>query len=86
MLSIRGGAFSLNVLYLLPDPLELRLQIDDAMGNRRVAPLGTERVGLATHLLEQELESTPHRTPPLAVREHGPEFNICQIRQKLGYP
>ena len=32
MLSIRSGAFSLNVLYLLSDPLELHFQVDDPMG------------------------------------------------------
>src|SRR5258705_1443144 len=53
----------LNVLHLLAQPLELRLQLHHPVRDRRVAALRTDRIRLAHELLEQELELAPHLPP-----------------------
>src|SRR5262245_4820108 len=51
----------LNVLDLLAQPLELRLQLHHPVRDRRIAALRPDRVRFAHELLEQELELAPDR-------------------------
>ena len=47
--------FSLNILYLLADLLQLALNIHHDGGNIGVLALGADGVGLAIHFLHQEI-------------------------------
>src|SRR5262245_11089607 len=66
---------SFHVLYQLPDLFQGRLDLDHMSGDPDVAGLGTNRVRLAAHLLDQEFE-----LPPRAVI-FGPDdrFELLQV-------
>src|SRR6056297_587630 len=59
----------LNVLDLLPDPLELRLQLDHVLGQRGVVGLRADGIRLAPELLEQEIQAPPDRLSPVRARQ-----------------
>ena len=50
---------SLDILHLLPHPLDLRLELDDRVGDREVLRLRSDRIYLARHLLQKEIEPPP---------------------------
>src|SRR5438552_18598971 len=52
----RGVEASLDILDLLAHLLELRLRRDDELRDTEAVGLGTHRVDLAVHLLQQEVE------------------------------
>src|SRR6476620_142882 len=56
---------SLDILHLLAELLDLRLEVQPDDGEGGVVGLGAERVGLARKLLGQEVEAAPDR-PALA--------------------
>src|SRR5690606_1761286 len=58
---VRSASPSLDVLDLLAQPLDFVLDRDHAVLDCRIVRLGTDRVRLAMHLLDQEAESLPDR-------------------------
>ena len=50
-----------DILRLFPHLLDAGLQCNDVRRHRSVLHLGTDRVGLACHLLEQEVDALPDR-------------------------
>src|SRR5882762_2773333 len=50
------GARLFDILHLLAHLLELRLRVDDQLGHAEAVGLGADRVHLAVHLLQQEIE------------------------------
>src|SRR3990172_1348836 len=55
-----GTLRSLDILHLLAAALELGLELDHEVREVRVRGLGTDRVGFARKLLEQEVEPAAH--------------------------
>ena len=51
----------LDVLHLLAQALDARLELDHPVRDLRVVALRADRVGLAPHFLEQEVELAPDR-------------------------
>src|SRR5262245_38434950 len=68
------GAALLNVLHLLAHPLELRLHVDDDRRDLEAFGLRPDRVDLAVHLLQQEVELPAARLR--AVGEIGPVHEV----------
>ena len=69
-----SSACLFNVLHLLAQSLDLRLEIDDLVGHRGVRCLRTHRVRLATELLEQEIEAPTHGVPRLGAGQNTAEL------------
>ncbi len=51
----------LNILYLLPNLLDFGFEIEHESGNLPVVRLGTDRVRLAVHLLDEKVDLFPYR-------------------------
>src|SRR5690349_1374650 len=56
-------SLSLDVLDLLAQLLDRRLQVDPDVGEADIGALGAERVGLAVEFLAEEIELAPDRAP-----------------------
>src|SRR5258707_14872344 len=54
----RSG-FSLDILDLLPDLLELRLDVHHEVRKLHILALRAQGIGFARHFLEQKLQTTP---------------------------
>src|SRR3954468_8877585 len=57
-----------DILDLLAHLLELRLRVDDQLGDAQAVGLRSNRVDLAVHLLQQEIELAPARFGALGER------------------
>src|SRR6266536_6127394 len=57
-----GGAdrLSLDILHLLPHSLDFCLEFNDRVGDREVLRFGSNRIYLARHLLQKEIEAPPY--------------------------
>src|SRR6187431_97008 len=56
--TINGSGPSLDILDLLPNPLELCLHLDDQMGNWRILALCANGIRFSTDFLQQKVEAT----------------------------
>src|SRR5512139_3134607 len=63
-----------DILHLLPHLLELRLDADDRLGDAEAVGLGADRVDLAVHLLEEEVQFPAARLG--SVRKRRPLLHV----------
>src|SRR5205814_3713736 len=66
-----------NVLHLLAHLLELRLRVDDQFRDAETVGLRADRVHLAVHLLQEEIELPAARLGPL-----GQRIPVREVRAK----
>ena len=69
----------LDVLDLLAHALDLGLQLDDRVRDHGVLALGADRVGLAGHLLEEEIEAPAH-----GVRAREERLEVRRVALETG--
>src|SRR4051794_11128314 len=76
---------SLDVLHLLAKPLELDLHADDELRNSGILGFGAERIRLAYHFLQKEVEPPAHG---LAGARHEHALDLIEVaaqpRELLG--
>src|SRR5882724_344930 len=61
---------SFDILHLLPHPLDFSLEFYDEVSNPQVLRFGSNRIYLAGHLLQKEIELPSYRLVVVQVRSH----------------